>query len=276
MGKGQIKRAIIISIYATIFVLLLFAIYSRLKPKPNCFDGKLNQNEQGIDCGGICATRCALVAENEIMVAKTGFVESGVAGSFDVYGVVKNSNQTLGSGNFEYQFTMKNAAGELLGQYADVGFILPGEEKYVLKDNIAMKDIPAKVELMIGKTNWIEENEFYEKPQLKVEYKKYNEISSGVGFFEATGLLKNESPLDFAKIKIKIILKDERGEIVALNSTEMSTVTAGENRDFRVFWPNRFAGTVANMEAQPETNIFSSEAFVKKYFKPQQFQQGAN
>ena len=60
---------------------------------------------------------------------------------------------------------------------------------------------------------------------------------------------------------------------MALNSTEMSTVQAGESRDFRVTWPQKFPGNVANMEVQAETNVFSSDAYVKQNFQPQKFQQ---
>lgn len=273
MERSQKKRLVIIGVYLAIFLLVVLGVYYWQKPKPSCFDGKQNQNEEGLDCGGICAKKCEIVAQQNIVVLGAGFVDSGVANNIDVFGEISNPNQTLGSGSFQYQFTIENPAGSLIASYSDTGFILPGEKKYITKANLAVQDVPAKINLSIGKTQWTEANEFYEKPQLSVVYKNYNEISSGVGFFEATGLVKNESPFNFSNIKIAVILKDANGGIVALNSTEMNTVASGENRDFRVYWPSRFPGSVANMETQAEVNIFNSEAFVKKNFKPQQFQQ---
>lgn len=273
MERSQKKRLVIIGAYLAIFLLVVFGIYYWQKPKPSCFDNKQNQNEEGLDCGGICAKKCDLVAQQDIVVLGVGFVDSGVANNVDLFGEISNPNQTLGSGNFQYQFTIENSSGVTIANYNGTSFILPGEKKYIIKNNMFVQDVPVKVNLLISKTQWTEANEFYEKPQLSVIYKKYNEISSGVGFFEATGLLKNESPFNFSNIKIAVILKDDKGGIVALNSTEMNTVAAGEDRDFRVYWPSRFPGSVAKMETQAEVNIFNSEAFVKKNFKPQRFQQ---
>ena len=44
-------------------------------------------------------------------VVRAGAVDSGIPNSFDLYGVVSNPNQTLGSPKFNYQFTVKDAAG---------------------------------------------------------------------------------------------------------------------------------------------------------------------
>ncbi|MFA6974181.1 MAG: FxLYD domain-containing protein [Parcubacteria group bacterium] len=273
MEKTQQKRLIIIGIYVLIFLLVIYGFYSKFKPQPSCFDGKQNQNEQGVDCGGVCAQKCAIVAEKNLVVEQASFVASGVGNNFDLFAVVTNPNQTLGSSKFNYQFTVKNAAGETMGTQSGSSFILPGETKYVVESNLSLRDVPVKVELSITNPEWVEANEFYEKPQLKVVNKNYAPISNGVGFSEATGLLKNESSLSFATIKVEIILKNAQGEVVALNSTQMNTVQTGENRDFRVFWPNRFPGEVANMEVQSEVNVFASDAFVKKNFKPAKFQE---
>jgi hypothetical protein len=269
----NVKKIVIISIYLLILIAFLVFIYFEFKAKPSCFDAVQNQNEEGLDCGGICAEKCALVAQQDLAVQQTGFVPSGVANNYDIYGVISNPNQTLGSSSFNYQFTVRNAAETIITTKNGTGFILPGETKYLVANNQAMQDTPTKVELVISDLQWVEVNDLYERPQLKIVNKNYKEISSGIGFIEATGLLKNESPLDFSLIKLEIILKNDQGRVVALNSTQMNTVQAGENRDFRVFWPNNFPGTVANMEVQSEINVFNSESFVKKYFKSEKFQQ---
>lgn len=261
------------AVYAAIIIGVVFLIYQCRKPAPNCFDGKQNQDEQGIDCGGVCAKKCPVVAKENLIVRQTGYVESGITGSYDVYAEVANPNSYVGGNSFSYKFSIKNAAGEIMAEPAGTSFILPADKKYVIETNVATKDVPASVELNVNDPQWVEASDAYEKPALKVVSKNYNEITSGVGFGEATGLLKNESPFDFNSIKLRIILEDKNGKIVALNSTQMNTVQAGENRDFRVDWPSRFSGSVSQMDVQAEVNVFDSEAFVKKYFQPGRFQQ---
>lgn len=267
------KRIVIMAVYAAIIIGVVFLIYQWQKPASNCFDGKQNQNEEGLDCGGLCAKKCPVVAKENLIVRQTGFVESGIAGSYDIYAKVANPNSAVGSDKFSYKFSVKNLAGEVMAEPAGTGFVLPADEKYIIETNVAAKDIPASVELDISDPQWVEANDAYEKPELKVVSKNYNEITSGVGFSEATGLLKNESPFSFNSIDLRIILENEEGKIMALNSTQMNTVNAGENRDFRVSWPSRFSGAVSQMDVQVEVNVFDSEAFLKKYFKPEKFQQ---
>ncbi|MFA4817642.1 MAG: hypothetical protein WC608_02825 [Parcubacteria group bacterium] len=273
MEKGDKKRLIIIAVYAAIFIGVVFLIYQWQKPAPNCFDGKQNQNEEGLDCGGVCAKKCPVTAKENLIVRQTGFVESGIADSYDVYAEVANPNSLVGSDKFSYKFSMKNAAGEVMAEPSGTSFILPADKKYIVETNIATKETPASVEMIVSDPRWVETNDTYEKPELKIVSKNYNEITSGVGFGEAIGLLKNESPFDFNSVKLRILLKDEGGKVIAINSTQMNTVNAGENRDFRVSWPNKFPGSVSQMDVQAEVNVFDSEAFVKKYFMPGKFQQ---
>lgn len=273
MEKRDKKRLIIIAVYAAIFIGVVFLIYQCQKPAPNCFDSKQNQDEQWIDCGGVCAKKCPVVAKENLIVRQTGYVESGIAGSHDVYAEVANPNSYVGSSTFSYKFIIKNAVGEIMAEPHGTSFILPADKKYIIETNVATKDIPASVELIVSDPVWVEAMDAYEKPALKVISKNYSEITSGIGFGEATGLLKNESPFSFNSINVRIILENEEGKIVALNSTQMNTVQAGENRDFRVDWPSRFSGSVSQMDVQIEVNVFDSEAFVKKYFRPEKFQQ---
>jgi len=267
------KRIVISVIYVVIFLLLVSMVAYKLKPKPTCFDGKLNQNEQGVDCGGVCAKQCEVVAEENLQVSETGFVASGIAGKYDLYGQVYNPNPFFGSNEFIYKFTIKDASGKIIVEKQGVSYILPGERKYLIEGNVELADVLGTAELSLSDIKWVQFTAGdYQKPELKIVNKVYSEITSGVNFSEATGLLKNESQFDFASIKVQIILRSLEGKIIALNSTQMNVVKAGENRDFRTFWPNRFPGEVRTVDTQTEVNVFKSESFVKRYFSPEQFQ----
>lgn len=275
MEKNKRKQVIITTIYAVLFLLfcgfVFSKIYSWLKPEPTCLDNVQNQNEEGVDCGGVCQNKCAPAARYDLKVNSAGFVESGIAGKYDLYAEVSNPNPDLGASQFQYIFKIKNSSGVPDAAREGTAIILPGETKYIVENNIESKTSPESVELEIKNPAWVEFAD-YEKPQLKIINKNYNEISSGVGFGEAVGVLRNDSPFDFSTIKIKIILKNFSGEIVALNSTQINTVKSGENREFRALWLSKFPGTVGNMEVQAEVNVFDSDSFAKKYFKAQRFQ----
>ncbi len=273
MERIQRKKIIIVGVYLILFIFLILSLYLLLKPKETCTDGVKNQNEVGIDCGGICLKECQKISAQKLIIGKTGIVPSGIVGKYDFYSQITNPNSVFGSKKFVYQIKLKNAQGKIVAQREGSNFILPGEKKYIIESSFTPSQKPVSAEIKIKNSDWMQFNKYYERPDIKIINKNYNEISNGVGFAEAKGLLKNDSPYDFNQIKIDVILKNNQGNVVALNSTVMNTVNSREERDFRVFWPIRFSGVVGNMETQAEVNVFNSGSFLKKSYQSHKFQQ---
>jgi hypothetical protein len=242
-----------------------------MKPIETCTDKIKNQNEEDVDCGGVCP-KCNKIEALPLEVKESGAVAGGVAGEYDFYSLVNNPNNLFGSSNFHYKIALKDQTGKIISSREGNSYILPGEKKYVVETGFKSDSTPASADFFITSVGWSQFGE-YKKPEIEVVNKNYSEISSGVGFAEARGLLRNKSPYDFDTIKIEVILKDASGKVVALNSTSMKTIKSGEERDFRAFWPSKFPGNVGNMEAQVEVNVFDSKAFLDRNYQTQKFQE---
>ena len=111
--KGRLKKQIIITlIYLVIFLTFFWFIFSwwsaRSIPRESCSDGIRNQNEEDVDCGGICRNACVPVAKYELSTSSAGFVEAGAANKYDLYGEVINPNNDFGSNEFQYSFKIKD------------------------------------------------------------------------------------------------------------------------------------------------------------------------
>jgi hypothetical protein len=262
MEKRSAKRLIIILIYLVLLALIALVVYQAVRPRETCLDKIKNQNEEDMDCGGVCAP-CKKISAADLIIQNKGFVENGHQGGYDFWALVSNPNNSFGAKSFQYEIKFKDAGGSVTADRTGTEFILPGEKKYIVENNLDSSASPADAEFVISKTEWAEFNNYYEKPNLNIVNKNYSQINSGAGFSEVYGLLKNESPYDFNAIKIQVMLKNPEGKIIALNSTEMRTVKSGEERDFKALWLNRFSGDVAGVETQPEVNIFEVEAFIK-------------
>jgi len=272
MEKIKRKKIVIASIYLTIFFLVIYSVYSVFRNKETCFDKIQNQNEEDVDCGGVCQKKCEKIEAQELVVGKTGIVPAGLSGKYDFYAEIYNPNFSFGSKNFEYEISLKNSSGEMVISKKGNNFILPGEKKYLVETNLESQNAPISGEVKIISSEWVQFNQYYESPKLKVTNKVYNKLSDGINFSEAKGLLKNDSEFDFSTIKVQIILLGENEKVLALSSTRMNTVKSGEERDFRVFWPSQFPGEVLGVEARPEVDIFSQDVFLKRFYKSENFQ----
>ena len=271
-GRRTKKRLVIISVYVVLFGFMGWGAYAATRPAPTCFDGVKNQNETGIDCGGVCGACAPTFAPAvDLQIKSTSLVYGGV-NSYDVVAQIFNPNAEDGAQSFDYVFTLKDDKDVVLVERHGTEFALPGETKYIAETQLESQTVPKKISFVITNPVWKHfVGGYQEKPSINVYSKSYSQITSGAGFGEATGLMVNESPFDFVNIKIKVILFDGNDKPIAVNSTELQTVKAGERRDFRLVWPTAFPGEVMRMEAEPEANVYKADNFVKKYFPNTQF-----
>lgn len=101
----------LIIIGAIIAIPTYFYIYN--KPQ-TCFDGKKNQDETGIDCGGVCTRACAReVVEQPIILWSRAFP---IANSkYNLVAYLQNPNINYVSENFNYTFNVFDEKNVLIG-----------------------------------------------------------------------------------------------------------------------------------------------------------------
>jgi hypothetical protein len=257
------KRILIIGIYLVIFFLLGWMIYSWLRPAETCVDKKMNQNETGIDCGGVCGACEKVYETQDLIIKEKAFVPAG-QGKYDAMLRISNPNNQIAGSNFSYNLKLIDVNGNILAERSGKNFILPVESKYIIETDFQVNGIPAQIEATLSNPVW-EEFFGYERPELNIYSKSYDLISSGIGYSEAKGLLRNESSFDFNSVIIKVVLRDAGGQPIAFNKTEMNTINAGGQRDFRLLWPLNFPGDVQGVEMEAEADVFNTQNFIKKY-----------
>lgn len=268
------KQVIIFLVYFTLAMLFVIAVYyAFFKAPETCFDNKQNQNETGLDCGGVCQAMCKenIVGE-DLRFTEKAFVPAG-NGKYDVLGKVYNPNDVEGVSSFAYTVTLKDSGGNVLAMRSGKSYILPQESKYIFELNLAAAVPPATVAFTVENVEWTRLSGYQEKPAVNIYQKSYSEISSGAGFGEAKGLLSNESPYDFRTIVVKVILRDTAGLPIAFNSTEIRTVRASEERDFRLVWPSAFPGAVEKVEMEVDADVYHSDNFIRQYLPGGKFQE---
>ncbi|MFZ5982046.1 MAG: hypothetical protein ACOYS2_00520 [Patescibacteria group bacterium] len=267
--RRKIKRWIIIGIYGVIFLALVGAIYQAFRPEETCSDSLKNQNEEDVDCGGVCRP-CEKYDARELNILESGSTKSGQEGSLDAYARIENPNNFWGGEAVNYEFMVKDESGNVLGSRKGASFILPQETKFIVENNLPSGATGAKVEFKVESVAWAKFDSSFHNPEIKIINKNLK-----FDFFQssASGLLRNESPYDFSLIKIKIILRDNSGKIGFINTTEMRTVKSGEEREFKAIWPGKLPDEITRMEVETEINVFDSQSIFQKFYESQKFQE---
>jgi len=92
--------------------LLLGVVFAVIYKVPSCADGKQNQDESGIDCGGSCQYLCSAAVE----VPRVTFARAITTnGRTDVIAYVENRNRTAEAKDASYTVEVFDEEGTLLG-----------------------------------------------------------------------------------------------------------------------------------------------------------------
>lgn len=271
MSRRTIKQTIIAFIFISILVGLGFLIYFYLiKPGPTCFDGIKNQNEEEIDCGGVCLS-CELVYIRDIEVLSVKVLP--IQGNFyDLVAEIKNPNQNYGSGHVPYKFELYDTQDNLITEYSGITYILPNQTKYLLKIKAESNKPIKQVELSFGQVEW-EKPESYQAPQLGVQHKEYRLLSDEEpGFAQVRAVLVNKTGFDLDRVDIDILLFDSSNRLVAININEIRTFLADQERDFFATWFNAIDNQINSIEIEAETNIFDEDNYLSGERDRERFQ----
>lgn len=262
------RQVIVAVIFLSLNATLLFGIYyAFIRVPATCTDNKQNQDEQGIDCGGICTAACMeVVVGKDLEQQEVAFVPGGNE-RYDVLVVLHNANSVIGASAFQYIFTLKDTSGQIVATRSGSGFILPEETKSLIELNLETTGVPVTATVAISAVTWEHFLGYQEKPNISIYQKRYTVLPPGGGAFsEAYGVTSNESPYDFRSIVINVILRDAAGKAIAFNKTRQNTMIAGESRDFTLVFPLPFPGAVEKVDMEVDADAYHSENFVQQYF----------
>lgn len=268
------KRLTIVAVYCLIFFVLGTGGYLAFKPQPSCFDGKQNQNEEDVDCGGICTLACVEeVIGNDLLVREITFIQTGES-KYDIVARIFNPNNDIGAGNFRYSLFLKDASDKEIARVSGSNFILPQETKSLLALNLEPTEVPVKAVIELSDFEWQRLRGYQAKPELNIYSKRYVAAPDPATFGVVTATVVNDSVYDFRTVELKVILRDAKGNPLAVNQSNMQTVTVGREQDIRIVFPEPFAGVVANVEIEAEADIYDSDNFLKRYKLPKRERTG--
>lgn len=235
--KRTFKQFIYGLFYIAIFGGLVFGFYSLyIKPAPSCFNGVQDQNEQGIDCGGVCTKIC--LPSNLSQVETVGLTQifHPTTSSISVIAQVQNKNADVAVQDLPYKFVFYDNQGNVLHEVDGDSFIYASEIKYIAAFNLSYPDAfqIVNVGFQVGATNWISKS-LLAKPELVIQ--SFNTTSSAKGV-TVSGNFINNSTVPVGKVTVLAIFYGKLGQPIGISGSEVDDAAPGQQYSFLVSHPS--------------------------------------
>jgi len=233
-----------------IVLAILAGLYFYYKPLPTCFDGKKNQDELGVDCGGSCSKACS----SQIVPLTTWWtrVFPTTPGNYDVAALVENQNSHFGVGKISYGIRLLDKNNVLLTERTGETFFNPQEKFVIYEANISTgSQVPATAFLyFFNSSPW--QRVTFVPPTLTIGTKDYTNSPQP----RLSAKVKNETLNLLRGTKFVAILSDENGNAFAASQTVLDTLAGNESKDLNFTWPTTFPTGPAVTDIYPKLNTF--------------------
>ncbi len=268
----QLKLWIIILVCLALGGLAAYIIYRVVVPPPEC---TLDDHCQS---GYYChENKCVAIPQEhppvDLKMQVTGsYVFPSAGNKADVLAVVRNPSSSWGIREFSYTFVIRDGANQEVGRFQGKSYILPGEEKYLIKVGQPVSGPGQQVDVLIEPEVWIKSPEI-QPPNIDVKNINFSS-SAPLGQAMLDGRLINSSAYSFEEVEVTAVLRGSDDKPVGVNYTTLNALLAGEERDFRLIWFTPVAGGVASQSVKVEANVYDTRNFLLQMeTEPQKFQQ---
>jgi hypothetical protein len=231
------------SIFIFLFIVVGVPAFLHYYKAPTCFDGKQNQTELGVDCGGSCVLLCE-VQYVDLNVLWSRFTKV-TDGYYNVLAYIENPNLNAGAANLKYTFKLYDRDGILLAQRfgvtsAPANKILTVFEPDMFTGNL----VPARVDFSFTtQPIWL-------RQQSREVGLSTNElvVSREDTSPRLTATLTNKTVDIVRKIEAVAVVYNTDGNTIAFSRTIVENLGDKESRQINFNWPKPFGETVARSE----------------------------
>lgn len=224
------------------------------RPAKTCFDGELNQNEIGIDCGGVCDAVCESETIDIVSIWARPFKVSD--GVYNVAAFVENAN-IFGLERLDYKFRVEDSEGVLIRDKEGSTFVNPDERFVIIETNIDVGErTPARALIeFTGRSEWVRYREDFTRPVLSVRNKNINTDRAP----RASAIIENKSLRDFEDIEVPVVVFDQNQNAIAASRTVVGELLEDEEKEIFFTWPDKFEGEALFVEMFPRINTAREE-----------------
>jgi hypothetical protein len=250
------KKLGCIGIIAVVAVLIIgYFAYKLFFSKPaTCFDTVQNQNEVGVDCGGVCSRICPFQAKTIVPLWSNVFqITKGV---YSVVAYVENQNVTGGVRKINYEFRVYDDQNVLASEpITGSTFVGPNDKTAIFESPIQTGNrIPQNVFFTFtSKPEWTTVDEKYQVPQLATANAVLTNTETAP---KLSADIVNNTLSDYRTIPVVAIIYDTDGNALNVSQTFIETIPQQSTKKVYFTWPQKFERPVGRIEIIPRLNPF--------------------
>jgi hypothetical protein len=242
------------TLYGIVFFGIIAAMifipvyYLFIKHEPTCFDKIQNQDEGGIDCGGICSKACPnqIISQPVIEWARTFPVAEGVT---NLVAYIQNPNIGYIGSESEYVFNVYDEKNVLIGSRLGKT-IIPHQKSFpIFEQTFSTGERTPKYVLFEFTNQNIQWNKY---PNLGKEVVVTNKEPEFVDTTpRISGELENLTVYRIKDIAVVVIVYDENGNAAAASRTYVRSIDGQSKAPIVFTWPRPFKFKVSKVELIP-------------------------
>lgn len=245
MSWSSRRKSIYLGIFILLFLIIFIGIYYFFFYKtPTCSDGKQNQDEQGIDCGGSCKIICSFDTINPVILWTRYF--KVLDGVYNVVALVENPNLNFEALSVPYSFKLYDNKNILISERTgSVDFlprtITPIFERTILTGN----RVPARNPSFEFKKfpDWLKTDE--KQPKLAVKSKVLTNEDT-IPRLEV--VIENQTAQTVKNIEVTAIISDAEENAIAVSQSFIESLDKNKSEKVFFTWNDPFVKKAYRIE----------------------------
>lgn len=228
----------------TVFFIAVGAwvYFANFYQEPNCFDGKHNGGEAGIDCGGTCVRICAFsVNQPEVKWSRAFRVAPGL---YNAVAYVENTNREAATSEVRYKFSLFDAAGLITEVKGTT--ILPPDGLYpIFEGRITTGNrVPTRTFIEIDPVE-VWQPSTMGREQFSVAERSLTDADSRP---RLDAVLRNNGLEEVREVEVVATIFDQSGTALASSRTYVDNFSPRSDTSLVFTWPEPIAKTLRSCE----------------------------
>jgi len=244
MYSWSSKRKLIYigSIFAVLFLFIFIPYIFHSYKKPTCFDGKKNQGELGIDCGGGCTLRCDLqIIKPKVLWSKSFKIVDGI---YSAVALIENPNTNIRTDNIAYVFRLKDRSGVVLSEIKGRTFIPNLRTLAIFESGFRTERESQSADFeFIGEALW--EHDETVPADIAIRSKTLSRLNKSP---RLDVKVENKSFRNIEKLEIIAIVYNPSKEAIGASRTFINNFERDDVEDIVFTWPLPFKEEPATVE----------------------------